>query len=241
MKPSDIPYVARVLREEFGKRNAPIVDLIATQTQDPFCILLATMLSTRTKDETTAQACERLFRVVRQPHDLDRLSVRDIEKLIFPVGFYRTKARHLKELPAVLDLHSGGRVPDTIEDLMKLSGVGRKVANLVLSQAFDQHAICVDVHVHRISNRLGLIQTRDPYQTELALQRVLPRRHWKTWNSYLVSFGQTVCRPVGPRCGVCPINRWCRRIGVAAHRSPKPQSGAKSRLTRAGRGIARET
>jgi endonuclease III len=159
-----------------------------------------------------------LFRTVKKPRDFDRLSVPQLEKLIFPIGFYHTKARHLKQLPGALNALFDGRIPDRIEDLVQLPGVGRKVANLVRAVAFDKPAICVDVHVHRICNRLGLLKTRDPFETEMTLRKILSVRYWITWNSYLVSFGQTVCAPVGPRCSLCPLTRYCDRRGVTRHR-----------------------
>lgn len=216
MKIADIPTVNRVLKREYEKHNAPIVDLIAVKTESPFHILVATILSSRTKDETTAEVCDRLFKVVGKPHDFDKLSIAQIEKLIFPIGFYHTKARHLKQLPAALDRLFGGNVPDEIDDLIELPGVGRKVANLVRAQAFNKPAICVDVHVHRICNRLGLLRTKDPFQTEMRLRKILPLRFWIGWNSHLVSFGQTVCRPIGPKCGICPVYKYCARVGVKA-------------------------
>jgi endonuclease III len=217
MKPADLPAVYRILKREFERNRAPIVDLVA-RSDTPFHVLVATILSTRTKDDCTAAVCGRLFKAVRTPSDFSRLTVAQIERLIFPIGFYRTKARHLKRLPEVLAARFGGRIPDTREGLMELPGVGRKVANLVLAQGFGQPAICVDVHVHRIGNRLGLIRTRRPFETELALARLLPRRYWRTWNSYLVSFGQRICAPVSPKCSVCPLARYCDRVGVSAHR-----------------------
>ncbi len=132
-----------------------------------------------------------------------------IERLIYPVGFYRTKARHLKRLPGVLRERFGGRVPDTVEELTELPGVGRKTANLVVALGFGKPAICVDVHVHRITNRLGLVSTRTPLETEMELRRILPVRYWRTWNSYLVAFGQTRCTPRRPRCDGCPLAVWC--------------------------------
>jgi len=214
VKRGNIAAVHRILGRAYARRQAPIVKLVQASTEDPFSVLVATMLSARTKDETTAAVCERLFKVVRKPHDLDRLTRRQLQRLIFPIGFFRTKARHLKRWPSVLDRLFGGRIPDTLDDLCRLPGVGRKTANLVLTLAFDQPAICVDVHVHRISNRLGLVKTATPFETEMALRRVLPRRYWKTWNFYLVSHGQTVCAPRNPRCAQCRIFRFCRRLGV---------------------------
>ena len=209
MQKSDIPAVNRILKREYHRRHAPVIDLIRARTEDPFRILVATILSARTKDETTSAACERLFKVVKHPDDFRRVSLARLKKLIFPVGFYHTKARHLKKLPAVLKHEFKDRIPSTIDELCRLPGVGRKTANLVISAAFDKPAICVDVHVHRISNRLGLVHTAAPFETEKALRRILPIRYWKTWNSYLVSYGQTVCRPVGPRCAACAISEYC--------------------------------
>jgi endonuclease III len=230
MTPQTIAAIVRILKREYHRRHAPVVDLVEAQTEDPFCVLVATILSARTKDDTTAAVCDRLFRAVRKPHDFDRLSRRGLEKLIFPVGFFRTKARHLKQMPAALDRLFGGRIPADLDDLCKLPGVGRKTANLVRAVAFGKPAICVDVHVHRISNRLGLVRTRNPFETEMALRRALPVRYWKSWNSYLVSYGQTVCTPRNPRCDACAICRFCRRIGVQARhlrRGSRPTPGTR--------------
>ncbi|NLG01217.1 MAG: endonuclease III [Lentisphaerae bacterium] len=209
MTPSDIPAVNRRLREAFHRVKAPIIDLVAIQTHDPFRVLLGTILSARTQDACTAAACGRLFTVVTTPSDLRRISMAELEKIIYPVGFYRDKARHLKALPDVLEQKFSGVLPDTVEALCELPGVGRKTANLVVALGFGKPAICVDVHVHRITNRLGLIQTKTPFETEMALRQLLPTRYWKTWNSYLVAFGQTRCAPRNPRCNGCPIASFC--------------------------------
>ncbi len=214
MDVADIPAVNRILKREFLKHSAPVIELIQAQTNDPFKVLVATILSARTKDQTTAEVARRLFQTVRQAADLRRLSPHELESLIFPIGFFRTKARHLHRLPDVLDAEFGGVIPQTVEDLCRLPGVGRKTANLVVTTAFDKHGICVDVHVHRICNRFGLVRTRTPRETEMALRARLPRRYWKTWNRYLVSFGQTRCRPINPRCGDCPVRACCDRMGV---------------------------
>ena len=205
----------RIVRREYDRRQAPVAELQAARTEDPFRILVSAILSARTKDETTSEAVRRLFRVAGTPRALARLSRARLERLIFPVGFYHTKAKHLQQLPVEIDRLFGGRLPETVEELCRLPGVGRKVASLVVAEAFDKPAICVDVHVHRICNRLGLIRTRTPLETEMRLRRLLPERYWKTWNPCLVSFGQTICRPIGPKCPVCPLRRYCDRVGVA--------------------------
>ena len=230
MKPADIPSVNRLLAKEFKAHDAPIVELIQSHTRDPFCVLVGTILSARTKDQCTAGAVRRLFAKaagkVFAPSDLERLPVAAIEKLIFPVGFFRDKARHLKALPAALREHfpaglaAAGDGLRKLEDyialvdrLCLLPGVGRKTANLVVAVGFDLPAVCVDVHVHRISNRLGLVRTKTPFETEMALRETLPIRYWKTWNSNLVSFGQTRCAPRNPKCAGCPISSYCPACG----------------------------
>jgi endonuclease III len=210
--------VMRVLKREYKKKRMPVVELIQARTNDPFQVLVATILSARTLDQTTAAACRKLFGVVRNLEDLRRVPRLRLERLIYPVGFYRTKAKLLKRLPDVVAKRLGGVIPATVEDLIRLPGVGRKTANLVVAVAFNKPAICVDVHVHRISNRWGLIRTRTPLETEMVLRRRLPVKYWQVFNSCLVSFGQSVCRPVHPHCGACPIYAQCARVGVkSAH------------------------
>ena len=209
MNTDDIPAVNKALKREYESHNAPIIELIQAQTRSPFKVLVGTILSARTKDETTAAAVRKLFAKVSTPADLQKLTVKQIEKLIFPVGFYRVKAKHLKKLPEVLEREFDGKIPDTIDELCRLPGVGRKTANLVVTVAFDKYGICVDIHVHRISNRLGLINTNTPLESEMKLREILPKRYWKNWNSYLVSFGQTLCKPVSPHCHRCPITKYC--------------------------------
>lgn len=216
MQLKDVATVHRILASHYAARRAPIVDLIKAQTRDPFKILVATILSARTRDEMTSEVCRRLFRTVQTPEDLDSLTRRQLERLIFPIGFFRTKAKHLKQLRAALNSRFEGQIPDTVEQLCELPGVGRKTANLVVVQAFDKPAICVDVHVHRICNRLGFVKTTTPFETETALRKKLPKRFWKTWNSFLVSYGQTVCKPQRPQCGSCAIRRYCDRVGVTS-------------------------
>lgn len=209
MEIADIPAVNRLLKKAFESVHAPIIELVAAQTEDPFHVLVGTILSARTKDACTAGACHRLFQEVNTPDDLRKISQKHLEELIYPVGFFRDKAKHLKQLPDVLEEKFHGVLPDTVEELCELPGVGRKTANLVVALGFDKPAICVDVHVHRIMNRLGLIQTKTPFETEMTLRKILPVKYWKTWNSYLVSFGQTRCAPRHPHCDGCPIEKYC--------------------------------
>lgn len=211
---SDIPKVNSILKKDFEKNKAPVVDMIHSKTRDPFKVLVATILSARTRDETTTEVTTRLFNKVKNLNDLKRVPEKQLEKIIFPIGFYRTKARHLKQLPLYVDKLFNGSIPDNIDDLCKLPGVGRKTANLVVAIAFDKHGICVDVHVHRICNRLGLIDTRTPFETEMKLREILPKRYWKKWNSQLVSYGQRICTPRNPGCDTCKIRKYCAREGV---------------------------
>ncbi len=213
MRIEDIASVNRALKKEFKAHAAPIIELIQAQTRDPFCVLVGTILSARTKDACTAGAVKRLFATKRgtifTPSDLARLTIPELEKLIYPVGFYHDKARHLQALPGALQEKFGGVLPHTVEELCELPGVGRKTANLTVAVGFDLPAICVDVHVHRICNGFGLVHTKKPVETEMELRRILPKRYWKTWNSYLVSFGQTRCDPVHPKCAGCPLTQFC--------------------------------
>lgn len=211
-----IAFVHQGIRRHFMTQPSPVAAFMAVRTLAPFRVLIATILSARTRDQTTSAVSERLFKTVKNLDDLSRISLEDLTNLIHPVGFYRTKARLLKQLPDAVTTLFAGHIPDTVEDLVRLPGVGRKTANLVVSEAFDKPGICVDVHVHRISNRLGLIRTRTPLETEIALRRILPGRYWKTWNRYLVAFGQTLCTPRNPHCQDCPLRTRCRRVGVKA-------------------------
>lgn len=215
-KSSEIEKVYEILKQEFHKHRMPVVELIETQTKDPFKVLLTTIMSARTKDETTAMAAKRLFQRVSTPADLDSLSIKEIESLIFPVGFYREKAKNLKKLPQVLNELFAGQIPFSVEELVQLPGVGRKTANLVVAVAFNKPAVCVDIHVHRIFNRLGYLKTSTPLETEMKLREWLPVKYWTTFNSYFVSFGQHICRPINPCCNRCPIYDYCSRIDVVS-------------------------
>ena len=207
------------LRAKAPEWNPTALADVADQTErDPFRILIACLLSLRTKDETTGPAAERLFALARTPQTMLRLTPRRIERLIFPVGFYRTKARVIRGVCRDLLARFGGKVPDDLETLLTLKGVGRKTANLVVTVAFGRPGICVDTHVHRISNRLGFVKTKTPDQTELALRAKLPPRHWIEANDLLVAFGQNVCQPLSPRCSTCPVRALCPRLGVTHSR-----------------------
>lgn len=203
-----IDEIVEYLQAHFLKYRAPIVDLIEIQTRDPFKILVATVISARTKDEVTTQAVERLFKKVASFDDLDMLDEKEIAALIYPAGFYRAKAKHLKQLPEALRM-AGGEVPQTLEGLLQLPGVGRKTANLVLALAFKIPAICVDTHMHRFFNRIGYVKTKNVLETELALRKKLPRKYWLTINSLVVAYGQHTCRPLNPYCAGCPFAAFC--------------------------------
>lgn len=207
-----------ILRRASRRWNAPILILVAAERNDPFLTLIGCLLSLRTKDETTAAAAERLFARASTPLAILKLKPATLARLIYPVGFYRTKTRVIRDICRALLNRFGGVVPNEIEALLTLKGVGRKTANLVVTEAYGRPGICVDTHVHRISNRWGLVRTRTPDQTEAALRQVLPRRHWREYNRILVAFGQTLCHPTSPRCSLCPIEKLCPRIGVGRSR-----------------------
>jgi len=198
--------------------DVPVVTRIKEKELDPFKILIGTILSLRTKDKTTEEGAIRLFSVVNKPEDLLKLSVEEIEKLIYPVGFYKRKARQIQEIAKTIIEKYGGKVPNDIEELLGIKGIGRKTANLVITEAFDDYGICVDTHVHRISNRLGWVKTNMPEQTEMELRKILPKKYWKKINTILVTFGQNICKPVSPLCSKCPIHSSCPKIGVKKFR-----------------------
>ncbi|MDH5299071.1 MAG: exodeoxyribonuclease III [Desulfobulbaceae bacterium] len=220
----DINTTLDLLRREVEGYRTPVVDLIAVQTRDPYKVLVATILSARTRDEVTAKAAARLFQHAPDLKELARLSEAELEKLIHPVGFFRTKAKHLARLTGAMEELFGGRIPDEVEPLTRLPGVGRKTANLVVAVAFDKPAICVDTHVHRIMNIWGYVETKTPLETEMTLRGKLPARHWRTVNSILVAFGQELCRPRLPHCDRCPIAAHCPKLGV----TPRRVAGAKT-------------
>ena len=208
----------RRLRRTAPRWNPTALAVVADRTRDQFRVLIACILSLRTQDTTTGPASARLFAVADTPRAMLRLTPERIEQLIFPVGFYRTKARVILGICRDLLERFDGGVPDAIDRLLTLKGVGRKTANLVVTMGYGKPGICVDTHVHRISNRLGYVKTRDPGATEMALRAKLPRRYWIGYNDLLVSFGQNVCAPISPRCSVCPVKPLCRRVGVTTSR-----------------------
>lgn len=214
MRTTDIDIVMERLEKHFHSVKTPIVDLIQAKTKDPFKVLVATILSARTKDETTARVVNVLFQTVHNADDFDKLSYEELDAIIYQVGFHNAKTKHLKELPGVLNATFNGVIPSEIDDLLLLPGVGRKTANLVRAVAFSLPAICVDVHVHRICNRWGYIKTANPFESEMALRAKLPEKYWLNINSYVVAFGQNLCTPRKPRCADCPIHEFCQRIGV---------------------------
>jgi endonuclease-3 len=218
----DTPAINKVLhklKNEIKKWKVPAVGVIAEQAIDrPFETLVSTILSLRTKDKVTEAASHRLLTRAPAPEILASLSIPEIEHLIYPVGFYHTKAANLLKTCQILLQDFGGSVPRSMDKLLKLPGVGRKTANLVLTVGFGDYGICVDTHVHRISNIWGYVATKTPEETEFALRKKLPRRHWKTYNDILVTFGQNLCVPVSPWCSKCPVADHCPRIGLKRSR-----------------------
>ncbi len=218
MQDNDIHVIMPVLRAAVAAWQMPIVDAMAQEDETPYKILIATMLSLRTQDTTTGPASQRLFALADTPAAMVTLSAETIEKAIYPVGFYKVKALNVLQVSRILLETTDGRVPDTIEALVKLPGVGRKVANLVLTMGYGLPGICVDTHVHRITNRWGYVHTKTPEQTEFALRAKLPPAYWIEINGHLVALGQNLCHPTSPRCSQCPLSGWCDRIGVMRSR-----------------------
>ena len=210
----DIDLFVELVEEHYIEWDSPIVTFISKRGATPFQILVSTLLSLRTKDKVTGEACVRLFDVARTPWEILDLEEDRLKKLIYPVGFYPTKAKRLKEISGILIAEYDGNVPDEIDELLKLPGVGRKTANLVLVEGFHKDAICVDTHVHRISNRVGYIKTKSPDKTEFALRKILPVKYWRKYNELLVAFGQVICKPVSPFCSKCPVEYICPKLGV---------------------------
>ncbi len=219
MQQKDVSVVMNILETEVKKLPLPIVSEYAIKEgRNPFKALISTVLSLRTKDSTTSKATDRLFALANNPEDMQKLPIKKIEEAIYPVGFYITKAKRIPEICKILLEKFNGIVPDEIDVLLTLPGVGRKTANLVLTQGYGKLGICVDTHVHRISNRLGYVKTKMPDETEFALRKKLPKEYWIPYNDYLVAWGQNICKPISPLCSRCAVFSCCDRIGVGKSR-----------------------
>ncbi len=218
VKNENIHKAIKILREAVRKWNTPAVGLVAERTGDPFRVLISCILSLRTKDGTTEKANDRLFSLGSSPEEIINLPVKKIEKAIFPVGFYRIKAKTIKGLSKTIINKYSSKVPDDLDELLKLKGVGRKTANLVVTLGYGKPGICVDTHVHRIMNRWGYVKTKNPYETEMALREKLPKRYWIEINNLLVLYGQNLCKPISPLCSKCRLFRYCDRVEVRRSR-----------------------
>lgn len=213
-----IERIIQGMKGAVGNEYLPSVSRLARKKRDPFRVLISTILSLRTKDSVTSEASRRLFDLAASPSEIAALRIGTIEKAIYPVGFYKTKAGTIKNISRRITEEYGGIVPDSIDELLKFKGVGRKTANLVVTLGYGKYGICVDTHVHRVSNRLGIVDTKTPERTEFALRQILPKKHWISYNELLVSFGQRVCRPISPLCSQCPLVKICPKTGVKRHR-----------------------
>ena len=218
MRDKQIHAAVKIIKKTIRQWEEPAVGVVARKSHDPFRILIACLLSLRTKDETTAKASYRLFKLADNPNHMLKLPLNQVEKAIYPVGFYKTKARQIHAICQTLLKDFGGVVPSTIDELLTLKGVGRKTANLVVTVGYNKPGICVDIHVHRISNRWGYIETKTPEESEQALRKKLPKKYWIQFNDWLVPYGQHLCRPISPFCTQCPINEFCNRVGVTTSR-----------------------
>ena len=219
MRRDQIHAAIQLVRQEVDRWQEPVLGVVAKQSgRDPFLILISCLLSLRTKDKTTREASDRLFAMARTPASMLKLPLKKIERAIYPVGFYRTKAKSIHQICRRLIDTYRGTVPNSIDELMTLPGVGRKTANLVVTVGFQKPGICVDVHVHRISNRWGYIKTKTPEESEQALRRKLPKQYWITYNDLLVPYGQNLCLPVSPLCSRCTLTELCDRVGVTKSR-----------------------
>lgn len=211
---TDIEKIIKNLDKESKNWNVPVVTLIAMQSKNPFKVLLSTIISLRTKDEVTIEASKRIYKLLEKPQDIVNVSIGKIENAIYPCGFYKRKAIQIYDICDRLNKEFNSIVPKDIDTLLTFKGIGRKTANLILSEGYQIPAMCVDVHVHRISNRIGFISTKNPDESEVELRKKLPKRYWIRYNSLLVAFGQQICRPVSPFCSKCPIINLCQRKNV---------------------------
>jgi len=201
------------------KDNVPVVTKISKkENRNPYLVLVGTLLSLRTKDELTEKVMDRLIKEIRTPEEMLSFPIEKLRELIYPVGFYKNKSTVLKNVSKMIIDVYGGKVPDSIDELLKIKGIGRKTANLVMTEGYNKLGICVDTHVHRISNRIGIVMTKNPHQTEEVLRKVLPKKYWIIYNTLLVTFGKNICKPISPHCSICPISHLCNKTGVLRYR-----------------------
>ncbi len=214
----NLDQVVTLIKKALAHLPDPSVTLVGKRWKTPYHVLISCLLSLRTKDTTTLPASERLFALANTPKEMLQLTTSQIEKAIYPVGFYKTKAKTLHGVSHDILEKFDGKVPSDLDTLMTMKGVGRKTANLVLTEGFGQNAMCVDTHVHRISNRFGYIKTNDPHETEMALRKKLPEKFWMDYNAMLVLWGQNICKPISPLCSTCPVKKFCARVDVTTSR-----------------------
>ena len=214
MNQKDLPIIIPKIKEVYKTVPRPVATFFQENTKDPFKVLISTILSPRAKDTQTEKISKELFEVADTPEKLANLPITKIEKIIYSIGFYHSKAKRVKEASEMLVKKHSSKVPETLNELIELPGVGRKVANIILAECFNKDVIAVDIHCHRIPNRWGLIKTKDPYETEQELEKVLQKTQWKYINRYLVAFGQNICLPISPKCSKCPIEKYCKKIDV---------------------------
>ncbi|MEW6214850.1 MAG: endonuclease III [Nitrospirota bacterium] len=214
----EFPVVWKILKRQVKNLQIPWLENLTSLERDPFKILISCILSLRTQDRTTGGASQRLFKLASTPEQMARLSVKTIQAAIYPVGFFRVKAQRIKEISREIVERFNSRVPETLEELLKIKGIGRKTANLVITLGYNKFGICVDTHVHRIVNRWGIVTTKNPIETEFRLRDILPKRYWRQLNGILVALGQRICNPISPICSECKINIYCDKVGVKIHR-----------------------
>jgi len=214
----NIDKIIEILSIESKNWKVPVITLIALQNKDPFKVLISTIISLRTKDEVTIKSSKRLFKILTKPEDIYNLTTQDIQDAIYPAGFYQRKSIQIKDICIKLIEDFNSKVPNEIDTLLEFKGVGRKTANLVLTEGFQIPAMCVDTHVHRISNRFGYIKTKTADESEITLRKKLPLKHWNKYNTVLVAFGQQICKPISPWCSLCPVKKYCKRINIKQHR-----------------------
>ncbi|MCX5813736.1 MAG: endonuclease III [Proteobacteria bacterium] len=207
-----------ILKNTF-KNNVPVVTKISKkENRNPYLVLVGTLLSLRTKDELTEKVMDKLTKEIRTPEEMLSFPIERLRELIYPVGFYKNKSAVLKNVSRIIIDVYEGKVPDSIDELLKIKGIGRKTANLVITEGYNKLGICVDTHVHRISNRIGIVMTKNPHQTEEVLRKVLPKKYWIIYNTLLVTFGKNICKPISPHCSICPISHLCNKSGVLKYR-----------------------